>query len=502
MYKCLLFSVNSTGEYARSHGIHRIATSLRQQNWDAEVIDFGTAWSLDELKALSLSRIDSNTKFIGFSYIMVQYNHVYEQFALWLKKEFPEIHLIYGSTVLPSFETEVFDYFVTGFGEFGLLELLSYLYSNGTKPRFEILFDSKKKVINSDTNYPAHPLKQARIIYESRDFIQPYEWLGIEFSRGCKFKCSFCNASVLGVKGDYSRDSQDAYLELQDNFDRWGIRNYIVSDDTFNDSTEKITKFADVVETLNFKPWFSAFLRADLIAARSKDREELLRMGVNGHFYGIESFNSATMKAFKKGSDPDKIKQAVLEVKKLFTENGNYRGSIGLIVGGPHETIATQEGTINWLNENWSDQHALLNVLVIYEGKNALKSLLSKNYESYYRRMTEEEIKPYEHLRDFVRGFNSTGNNNNTARINHNNLVDFKMLWHNPEYNVFTATILKNRFYRNNEILRLSAFNLSYLSNDTLEDRLKKPHINKDKDNSLIDSSIIQSYKNKKLSLT
>jgi len=494
MYKCLLFSVNATGEFARPPGIHRIATTLRQQNWDAEVIDFGSAWTLDELKALALSRIDSNTKFIGFSYLMVQFNQVYEEFALWLKQEFPQVHLIYGSTMLPGFETEVFDYFVIGFGEFALLELLSYLYSNGTKPRFEILLDSKKKVINADTNYPAHPLKQARIIYEPRDFIQPNEWLGIEFSRGCKFKCSFCNAAVLGVKGDYSRDSQDAYLELQDNFDRWGVRSYTITDDTFNDRTEKITKFADVVETLNFKPWFTAFIRADLLAARSKDREELLRMGVNAHFYGIESFNSATMKAFKKGSDPNKIKQTLLEVKKLFTENGGYRGSIGLIVGGPHETVATQEDAVNWLNENWSDQNALLNVLILFEGKNAIKSLLSESYEAYnYRKMTEEEIKPYAHLYDIVRNYNTT-------RSNHNKTIDFKILWDNSEYNIFTATILKHKFYRNNHILRLGAFNLSYLSNDTIEDRLKKLYM--DKDNGVIDLSIIQSYKNKKLSLT
>jgi radical SAM superfamily enzyme YgiQ (UPF0313 family) len=495
MYKCLLFSVSANGEYARQNGTHRIATTLRQQNWDAEVIDFGSAWTLDELKALALSRIDSNTKFIGFGYLMVQYNQVYDEFCLWLKKEFPDIHLIYGSTMLPGFDTEIFDYYVIGFGELGLLALLSYLYSNGPKPRFEIMFNSTKKVINADTNYPAHPLRESRVIYEARDFIQPNEWLATEFSRGCMFKCSFCNAAVLGVKGDYSRDSQDAYLELQDNFDRWGVKNYTISDDTFNDRTEKITKFADVVETLNFKPFFTAFIRADLLAARQKDREELLRMGVNAHFYGIESFNSPTMKAFKKGYDPNKIKQTLLEVKKLFSENGGYRGSIGMIIGGPYETVTTQEDMIGWLNENWSDQNVLPNVLQIYEGKNVTKSLLSESYEKYnYRKMTDEEIKPYEHMKDRVRNFN-------TVRNNHDKTIDFKILWDNSEYNIFTATMTKDRFFQvNNHRLKLSAFNLSYLSNDTIEDRLEK--LNKTRyDNTLIDVSLLQSYKDKKLSL-
>ena len=69
---------------------------------------------------------------------------------------------------------------------------------------------------------------------------------------------------------------------------------------------EKITKFADVVEKLDFVPWFSAYIRADLLIARPRDREELLRMNLTGHYYGIETFNRESGKIIGKGYDTEK----------------------------------------------------------------------------------------------------------------------------------------------------------------------------------------------------
>ena len=52
MFKCLLFNVasgsNNVGN-GRSVGVYRIAHFLRENNCDAEVFDFISAWSLDEL---------------------------------------------------------------------------------------------------------------------------------------------------------------------------------------------------------------------------------------------------------------------------------------------------------------------------------------------------------------------------------------------------------------------------------------------------------------------
>ena len=72
--------------------------------------------------------------------------------------------------------------------------------------------------------------------------------LSFETSRGCRFKCSYCNFPILGVKDDYTRDADDFDTNLRRNYDDWGVTEYIITDDTFNDYVEKIRKYADRVD--------------------------------------------------------------------------------------------------------------------------------------------------------------------------------------------------------------------------------------------------------------
>ena len=67
-FHCLLFNLNGKLRQ-RTSGVHRIASHLRQQNWDAEVIDFAAFWTLEQLQELCRKRITSDTKWIGFSHI-------------------------------------------------------------------------------------------------------------------------------------------------------------------------------------------------------------------------------------------------------------------------------------------------------------------------------------------------------------------------------------------------------------------------------------------------
>ena len=388
MIKCLLFNVASGTNYVgngRSVGVYRIAHYLRENNWDAEVIDFASAWSLDELKLLATSRIDKQTKFISFSHMFSVWSDTLEQFAFWLKETYPCIPLLSGSGISPQFKSNALDYYVQGFGEKALVELLKYLFSNGTRPRFNLAKANNKPLLSANDQYPSFPMPSLNVIYQDRDFIQPYEWLGIEFARGCKFACAFCNFPVLGVKGDYSRDAEDFRIQVQDAYDRFGITNYLVSDETFNDRTEKITKFADVVEKLNFTPWFTGFVRPDLIISRPNDREELLRMGFLGHHYGVESFNHEAVKSVGKGMHPDKIKQGLIDVKEYFETHGTnrYRTLLTFILGLPGETEDDLSQTTNWLLNNWQGQAWTPFVLEIPIGELNRLSKMSLDYSKY-----------------------------------------------------------------------------------------------------------------------
>lgn len=395
MKHALIFNLSHYPTSSRPLGPYRIAHFLREHNFDVEVIEYALFWSLEELKELARSRITKESVFIGTSHLFYAYSDTIEIFLKWIKDEYPHITIISGSAANPGFESQAIDFYIRGYGEQALLALLNYVSGNGSRPKFNLQFPNKK-IIDAIHSYPAYPLKSLNVIYEDRDFLNSNEWLGIEFSRGCKFKCAFCNYPILGVKGDYSRDAEDSYIQLRDAYDRFGITKYIISDDTFNDRTDKIIKFADVTDRLNFNPWYSAFIRADLLSSRKPDREELVRMGVNGHYYGIESFNYESAKSIGKGLHPDKIKEGILSSKQFFDKHSSqpFRATVGLIIGLPYETFDTLKLTKQWLIENWQGQSFVTWGLEIYNPDGVENnSTLSIDYKKYgYERIVDQEI--------------------------------------------------------------------------------------------------------------
>jgi radical SAM superfamily enzyme YgiQ (UPF0313 family) len=350
--------------YTRTGGAHRLATYLREKGWDIEVLDFIMGWSLDELKEYTRSRVTSKTKFIGFGGTFPIWSDTLDAFFKWVKVEYKDIPLIAGGQVVNSYKIEA-DWYVEGFGERGTEALLKHITNTGSEKLKYQLGVFGRKIIKSNLDYPAFPMKSLKIKYQDRDFINSNETLTTELGRGCIFNCDFCNFPVLGVKEDHTRDADDLYEELQDTYDRFGVTKYLLADETVNDYTEKLEKFASVIRKLNFRPRFLGFARADLLVSRPQDWDIMLEMGFVGHHYGIESMNYQSVKAIGKGMHPDKLLPKLLDARKYFKKHGFYRGQMSIIAGLPYETPETFDNGLNWLRENWSTEGSLVFPLYI-----------------------------------------------------------------------------------------------------------------------------------------
>lgn len=385
--KCLMFSLGNYNRpiiQGRVQGAYRIAHLMRELAWDVEVIDFFYWWELEDLKNICRTRIDSLTKIVGFSQIWTHWPETAEQLTTWIKEEYPDLTIIFGTALYQDLGTKNIDWYFKGYSEYSFKAWLEWKFSNGVPINYATI--NGQKVVVSDRDYPAFPYKNPIVLYQDRDFIQPYEALGIEFSRGCKFACDFCNFPMLGVKGDYTRDVENFELQMRDAYDRFGVTKYNVIDETFNDRTDKITKFADVVDTLPFRPYFAGYVRPDLLCARPRDKEELLRLGFAGHYYGVESFNHETNKTIGKGMPRERLQEGLLEAKNYFLKNNNgvYRGSISLIGGLPNETEESMWQSYDWLEKNWSDQAYVFFPLAIND--------IPKNYDPALTKLSKFEL--------------------------------------------------------------------------------------------------------------
>ena len=395
-YHGLIFSCNFSNAQ-RLGGAYRIATFMRNHGWDIEVLDFVMHWSMQEIEEFLASRIGEHTRFVGFSTMWSQWNDHVDGILNLVRRLHPDVITIIGGQQCQMISANP-HYFINSYGENALLAILSHHVSAGPHLTLDHDWNQLGKRVLSHSNYPSAPLDSLLISYQDRDFLHEDEWLSIEFGRGCKFKCKFCNYPLLGVTRDHSRSAEDFELQVRDAYDRFGITRYLVSDETFNDDVGKMRKFANVVNGLDFKPYFSGFIRADLMVARPEDRHLLLELGFFGQYYGIESMSKDVGKLMGKGMDPSRLLPGLVEIRSFFKSHGPYRGEISLIVGLPNETKESMAATEQWLCDNWEGEAADAWPLGLPDNPMYNKmNALSLEKESYGYRQSSEPVEddPY-----------------------------------------------------------------------------------------------------------
>ena len=393
----------------RSAGAHRIATFLREDGWDIEVIDFWPAWTREELVELFNSRVKEDTIWVGVSAMFPlggagkrnqdKVEEIVENLR-YIKSLYPDLTFVGGSQNISATLAYPLDYYIGGFGEYGIRELLKKLTAQEhnciVHKRF--YWGAERNVIECRSDYPAWPFPNAHVKYEDRDFVMPTEVPTLELGRGCKFQCKFCSFTVLGVKGDHSRCPESLEEELKDNYYKWGINTYSISDETINDSPAKLKKLADVIRKLPFEVNLAGYLRADLLVSNPDTWEDIWDMGLWSHFYGIESFNHEAAKYVGKGMNPDRLKDGLLKVQDWFKERGKYRASIGMIIGLPHETRETFLEGRKWVLDNMPGQTYSMAPLMIADGEMLKMATNPSEFDrtafasGVFTRTTEEEM--------------------------------------------------------------------------------------------------------------
>ncbi len=511
MNHVLIFSL--TGKrWERVLWPHRVATFLRMNDWDAEVVDFTAFWKLDELQEFVRSRASNKTVMFCFGTAFLNpWSPYLNDFITWLKQEYPDVPIVVGGNnamVTPAVHV---DYWVDSYGENAILALCKHLIGTlGETLKTDITIPSKK-VIRGLHHYPSAPLDNYLVDYEDRDFMMPWECPQIETARGCMFSCSYCNFPIIGQAKDVSVSKEEFKRQMQTGYEKWGIVNWRVMDETFNDRPEKLQKYAEAVDELGYNPWICGFARGDLVVKHREHWDTYIRLGFLGHSMGIETFNKEAGKLVRKGMDPDKLQQGLLDFQDYTDIHAprRYRANIQMICGIPGESVESWNQSLEWLNTHWLRQSASAHILEVpdYDETLTNQSRFTKELVSNGLVKLEARQNPgYEVSKDSSGNviFKSTTPRGGGVGSTRNDVV----IWKHNDMDWYQAESLVQEFYSDNGFIGLRGCNpflsdrlFAYHQTNKYEDIYDYRISDIDTDDQKF-KDLVQSYIDKKLSWT
>jgi radical SAM superfamily enzyme YgiQ (UPF0313 family) len=378
----------------RTLGAYKIAHSCRKEGFRVKVIDHVVYFQSSELITTLKKYItpDTLTLAISTTFLLTGNRKLIPNIAeavAAIVSEFPNLKIImggygtYAAKELLAFDTYAI---VLEYGEDLFKEIMKNLRGQGPEPNYTIEFNtfSKKPIkVFSKPLVTTHNIETEDFKFHADDSIVEKETLPLEISRGCIFKCKFCNHLLLGRgKLDYLRSFELIKEELVHNYNNWGTTTYYVICDTFNDTEYKMREWHKMILSLPFKIKFTAYLRADLLDKFPDVPYMLKESGLVSAFHGIESLNRESALSVGKGWSGLKAKEYI---PKLYHDiwNKEVYQTLSFIAGLPGDSKESLLDTVDWFNKN-DLYHIFMTQLGLTNNKN-IKNLseFERDYKKY-----------------------------------------------------------------------------------------------------------------------
>ncbi len=255
-----------------------------------------------------------------------------------------------------------------GEGEYTMLELVEKL-ENG-KPLDDVKglsFRKGRKIIH---NLPREPIRNLdELPFPARDLLpmkQKYRTLWghpaghIFSSRGCPNTCTFCASHLVFGKAVRFRSPENVLDEIEEMVNRFGIKQFAFSDDTFTTWPRRVEQICDGIIERGLDVKWVCQARANTVnyglLKKMKDA------GCIQIDYGVESGDPEVLKKMKKNINHEQVKRAIRLTNLLGMKTFAY-----YIIGTPYDDLETTRKTINFAKKLGASR-SYFNILVPYPG--------------------------------------------------------------------------------------------------------------------------------------
>lgn len=339
-------------------GAYRIADELRQHGYSSIVIDMISKMSESQLLDFLEKTVSEETMFLGWSStffldhtnpsIVVPFktgDNIFIQINKKLKDRYPNLKIVYGGAAAFTLLSQArdgtdfyVDYVVRGMGEGTVIDLMTNIKNNEIPKHLEQIgntYDVSYDMAGNNHNFRNHVH-----YWHETDCIVDHECLPIEIARGCIFKCAFCSFPLLGKSkqdNSYIRTEETILQEILDNYEKYKTLTYVITDDTFNERTDKIEMMVRVRDKSKLDLNFVGYNRLDLIGAMPEQMYLLKEMNFNGHFFGIDTMNPDTAKIVGKMSRPEQLVETLYKLKDAYGQTPMIIQA-AYVAGLPYET--------------------------------------------------------------------------------------------------------------------------------------------------------------------
>lgn len=366
--KFLILSENSNGTWPFLHfrglGSFELTRRIAAAGHTATVVDWFTHWSIDELKESAEIWFGDNADPVIAISTPFNTTDVYylQPFLEWAKNKWPQLVVIHGGGRVFDATVKNIDVFFLGrsmqiFDDWLHKRDISR-YTVNTQPLV-----LKNLDFNQYIDIPVVP------VVHDDDFYTEDDILGFEIGVGCKFNCTFCNYELRGAKIAKLTDSKSLHKFFYDSYNKYGIVNFFIADDTPNENDIKLKILADSLEGLNFHPRITGFTRLDILAARPSQLEYYKRIQFDSLFFGIESFNEKASKGIRKKSDLFNVYDTLKKLREISPTTFLVGGLIVGLNGDSEQSIVDSVERV--INERLLDSIQLYPLLLL-QSQNAI----------------------------------------------------------------------------------------------------------------------------------
>lgn len=343
-----------------SLGLLYLAAKLKEDQFDVEIIE-------SDINSLSVEEvveqvIKTNPEFIGITLFTVGVTNG-ALIASEVKKHLPEVKIIVGGPHISSMGYETmkrfvsFDLAVLHEGELVISKILNNYINN-------ISHNTIGGIIYRDSNNEliATPPSKEQIELDDlplpawellSDFPNKYPLAIFDYpkgpvatfsaSRGCPFKCEFCDTSTFGSKIRYY-SPQKVFEIMKMLQDKYQIQHLQFVDDLFVANQKRIGQLCDLIIENNFKMTWSCTARVDTISLEIL--KKMKKAGCWEISYGLESGSDEMLKGMRKATKVEQARKAI-----HWTDEAGIRSKGLFMLGYPNETKESIAQTKEFIQE-------------------------------------------------------------------------------------------------------------------------------------------------------